>query len=366
MTDPATQKVVNIDKTTSLKVSQVEKHAANLYAAEIAKELSLSVAPPADQPPKVLNFSYYVNEWLNNRDKLVRPNSAKSYRDYAKNHILPAFGNIPVDQITWRMLQEFCNQLLTNHAKSSVKKLFIVIRGALEDAVKDDVIQRNPAGLVSLPKVARYCTGVSLTKDETLRLLQAVENEQEPLRAAITLAVCYGLRLSEVCGLRWKDIDFKQNTMHIRNTLTQNGKLLLDEEHTKSQASRRALSLADRTVPYLKELYETQKMSGIQLDKVVTWPDGRYVRPDTIRHSFYRFLDRNGFEKIRFHDLRHTAATMLAESGLKPQHLQAFLGHSDATMVLNVYVHPPAHFAAAASQKMDEILGNTFLHPEER
>ena len=366
MTDPVTQKVVQIEKSTGFKVNQVEKREANLYAAKIAKDLSLSVAPPAYQPPKALNFSYYVEEWLSNREKLVRPNSAKSYRDYAKNHILPAFGSIPVDQITWRMLQEFCNQLLTNHAKASVKKIFIVIRGALEDAVKDDVIQKNPERLINLPKIAHYCTGVSLTKDETIRLLQAIENEQEPLRASITLAVCYGLRLSEVCGLRWKDIDFEKNTMHIRNTVTQNGKLLLDEEHTKSQASKRVLTLTDWTVPYLKELYEKQKVSGIQLDKVVTWPDGHYARPDTLRRSFYRFLDRNGFEKIRFHDLRHTAATMLAESGLKPQYLQAFLGHSDAEMVLNVYVHPSAHFAAEASQKMEEILGNAFLPPEER
>jgi integrase len=264
------------------------------------------------------------------------------------------------------MLQTFCNDLLITHAKASVKKIFIVIRGALNDAVKDNVILKNPERLVTLPKLERYYNGVSLTKDETIRLLKIVENEQEPLRATITLALCYGMRRSEVCGLRWKDIDFEKNTMHIRNTVTQNGKLLLEGEHTKTKSSKRVLSLVGWTVPYLKELYEKQKESGIQLDKVVAWPDGHYVRPDSLSRAFYKLLKRNGFEKIRFHDLRHTAATILAESGLKPKHLQAFLGHSDVEMALNVYVHTPSDCVVEASQKMDEILGNVSLHPEER
>ena len=159
--------------------------------------------------------------------------------------------------------------MLASHSKSTVKKFFIVIRGALDDAVRDEAIQASPEHLVKWPKAERVQRARALTGDEVSRLLKATEEAGEPIRAAVILALFYGLRRSEVCGLRWIDIDFTKGTMHIQHTVTQNGSLILDDDHTKTRGSNRTLALIRQTVPYLKKLRSEQVKSGLLVDKVV-------------------------------------------------------------------------------------------------
>jgi len=131
-------------------------------------------------------------------------------------------------------------------------------------------------------------------------LLNSVEREGEPIRAAVTLAVCYGLRRSEICGLRWKDIDFEAGTLYVRNTKTQNGALVIEGEHTKTDKSRRVIFLIDSTVPYLKQLKQKQEADGLTLDKVCVWPDGREVRPDYVTRRTRQIMSKYNLEKIGF------------------------------------------------------------------
>lgn len=152
------------------------------------------------------------------------------------------------------------------------------------------------------------------------------------------------------------DIDFSKGTMHIQHTVTQNGTVLLDDDHTKTNGSNRVLTLVGQTVPYLKRLRTEQMKSGLLTDKVVAWPDGRAMRPDGVTRMFNTLLRNSGIEKARFHDLRHTAATMLANAGIPPKQLQAFLGHDDIEMTLGVYVHAPDNAAAETSNRMDETM----------
>lgn len=346
-------------KSTGLKVRDKTKRKAELMMKEIIEtwEREANQAPVVEQPGRDPLFSEYLNEWIANKDVSVRANTAKSYQDYAKVHILPALGGYPVTDITWRVLQKFCDRMLADHCKASVKKYFIVIRGALDDAVRDGAIQSNPESLVKWPKAKQVQKARALSKEEIPRLMEAAEQAGEPMRAAITLALFYGLRRSEVCGLRWMDIDFSKNTMHIQHTVTQNGTVVLDDDHTKTRGSNRTLALVDQTIPYLRQLRQAQAKSGAPIDKVVAWPDGQVVRPDGITRMFTTLLRNNGIDKARFHDLRHTAAAMLAEAGVPPKQLQAFLGHDDIEMTLGVYVHAPDNAAAETSGKMGETTG---------
>lgn len=360
--NPITGKIRQRSKSTGLKVKDKTKRKAEQAMREIVAAWEQEANKnPAEEPKKETPlFSEYINGWLANKDLSVRPNTAKSYRDYAKVHILPALGNYPVDAITWRILQEFCDRMLASHSKSTVKKFFIVIRGALDDAVRDEAIQASPEHLVKWPKAERVQRARALTGDEVSRLLKATEEAGEPIRAAVILALFYGLRRSEVCGLRWIDIDFTKGTMHIQHTVTQNGSLILDDDHTKTRGSNRTLALIRQTVPYSKKLRSEQVKSGLLVDKVVAWPDGRPVRPDGIKSMFRTILKRAGIEKARFHDLRHTAATVLANAGVPPKQLQAFLGHDDIEMTLGVYVHASDNAAAETSQKMGEVMDSIY------
>lgn len=355
--DPKSGKTKQKAKSTGLKVKDKTKRRAEQAMREIVEAWEAEAnAAPSEKPKETSLFSAYINGWLKNKSLSVRPNTAKSYRDYAKVHILPALGDYPVNAITWRILQDFCDRMLADHSKSTVKKFFIVIRGALDDAVRDEAIQASPEHLVKWPRSERVQKARALSGDEVSKLLEAAEDAGEPIRAAVTLALFYGLRRSEVCGLRWIDIDFTKGTLHVQHTVTQNGSLILDDDHTKTRGSNRTLALIDQTVPYLKRLRAEQLRSGLLMDKVMAWPDGRPVRPDGIKSMFRTILKKAGIEKARFHDLRHTAATMLANAGVPPKQLQAFLGHNDIEMTLGVYVHTPENTAAAISAKMGEVM----------
>ncbi|MDE7242905.1 MAG: site-specific integrase [Oscillospiraceae bacterium] len=193
--------------------------------------------------------------------------------------------------------------------------------------------------------------------------MDAVAQEGEPIRAAVTLAVCYGLRREEICGLRWRDIDFEAKKLYVRNTVTQNGVLKIEAERTKTEKSRRVIDLIDSTIPYLVSLKQTQQRQGIALNKVCVWPDGREVQPNYITHRTKRIMEKYGLERIRVHDLRHTAASLLATRAT-PKQVQEFLGHEDISTTMNVYTHLLDADRKMTSGIMDGILKNSVFCSE--
>ena len=360
--NPNTGKYTQKSKTTGLKVKDKTKNRAKKLAPEIASEVVKAFRREVgcDSARHMETFKDYVEEWVSFRKRSTWANTAMSYRGYAEKHIIPKLGGYKVQEIDWRILQRFCDNLLKTHKCASVRKYMIVVSGALKDAMKDGVIDTNPADLVELPKKEERFEAHALTKEEANMLLEASKDAKEPLRAAIMLGLCYGLRRSEVCGLRWIDIDFQQKTMRIRHTVTQNGDMILDEDHTKTKRSNRTLVLLDETIPYLKELLAKQKEAGLVMDKVVAWMNGKKVQPNSITRMFNTFLRKRGMGHIRFHDLRHTAATLLANNGTQLKVLQNFLGHNDVKVTLGVYTHDPENAGAQAASSMGQVFKKTF------
>lgn len=127
--------------------------------------------------------------------------------------------------------------------------------------------------------------------------------------------------------------------MHICNTVVKSDAGYIEEERTKTAKSDRVIALIDFTVPYLTGLKNSQLGNGLNLDKVCRWPNGDSVKHDYISHKFIKMLKSNNLPKIRFHDLRHTAATLLISSGATPQQAQEFLGHESITTTMNIYNH---------------------------
>ena len=234
-----------------------------------------------------------------------------------------------------------------------------MVSGALEDAVRDDVIPVNPAALVKWPKRAQP-EARPFDPREAGQILAMAENAPEPMHSAIILGLCYGLRRSEVCGVRWCDIDLEQGTMHIRHTVTQNGNVLLDMDSTKTKRSNRVLVLIPSTAAYFRGLYAQQKAAGLPMDKVVARPDGKFLRPDGVYNRFKTLIKKNGIDTaIRFHDLRHFAGSMLADHGVPLKQIQAFLGHDyNSPITSKVYIHEELQSGAKTSAAMDEILGD--------
>lgn len=344
-------------KSTGFKVKDNTKRKALQAMEEILAEWEKEAN--AIQLNHDTTLRYYVNAWLHNMDITGDESTVASYHSYAKNHILPMLGDIQVRDLTWRVLQSHYAGLFETHTVSSVKKYNVVVNGALEDARRDGAIAANPVDLLKWPKEEKF-QGYPYDREEVKKILAMVKTIEEPMRSAIILGLCYGMRRSEVCGLRWCDIDFKRGTLHVQHTLTQNGKILLDKDSTKTKRSNRILVLIPSTIPYFKELYAKQKAAGLSMDKVVARLDGKFLRPDGVYNRFKTLLKKHDIDTvIRFHDLRHFAGSMLADHGVPLKQIQAFLGHDyNSPITSKVYIHEELQSGVKTSAAMDKILGD--------
>ena len=224
----------------------------------------------------------------------------------------------------------------------TIGKHFTLISGVLDDAIRDGIISSNPASLVKMPRAKEKFKGNTLTAGEAKTLLTAAKDAGEPIYTAILLPVVYGLRRSEVCRLRWQDIDFDNGAMHICNTVVKGDMKYIEyieEERTKTKKSDRVIALVDFTVPHLKALKDEQLAAGLTLDKVCRWSNGDDIKHDYISKKFNKLLKANNLPSIRYHDLRHTAASLLIVSGATPQQTQEFLGHETVSTTMNIYAH---------------------------
>lgn len=351
--DPVTGETKHKSKSTHLRVRDKTKRKAEQELKDAVEQWTQEANAEVVYGDPL--FSEYVNRWIDKKRLSLKANSVKSYEDYANCHILPKLGKLHVLDMSLKHLQLFYKDLLKDLSVLSVRKIHVVVSGALLDAVRDGIISVNFAEYVEFPKAKKF-EGATYDASQVAILLDGAAKEGEPIRAAVTLAVCYGLRRSEIVGLRWSDIDFEKKTLCVRNTVVQNGELLIEEERTKTAKSHRIIILLDSTIPYLKSLKERHKICGIKSDKVCVWPDGREVRPDFLTYKIPKLMKECGLPVIRVHDLRHTAATLLA-SVATPKQVQEFLGHEDISTTMNVYTHILDKDRIATSSLYDGLLG---------
>ena len=323
-------------KSTGLKVAGNNKRRAEAKMREIVKAWEQQAGAGHISDSGLL-FGECVKIWLQHKALTVRENTLASYRIMVRVHIIPALGDIPLGELTRQHIQSYFDSLKDTVSASTMRKHRVVIHGVLEDACLDDLISVNVCDRVRLPKRKRF-EGKALDETEVARLLAETEKQKEPMRCIITLALAYGLRRSELCGLRWCDVDFANGVIHIRNTRTEYSGLVYEAEATKTKASRRDLVLVGSTVTYLQELLEKQKKSGKYNGLVCVHEDGREVKPEYVTRSAMKFLKACGFDGVRLHDVRHTAASILARR-VPIKQVQAFLGHEDVHTTLAIYTH---------------------------
>lgn len=223
------------------------------------------------------------------------------------------------------------------------------IRKALQHAFKLGLIDTNPADRIERPKKEKF-VGSVYEEDELNRLFEIVKGD--PIELGVILGAFYGLRRSEAVGLKWDAIDFKKKTITIRHTVTQatiDGKSkIIQKDRTKTKSSYRSLPL----VPPFEELLHrlkaqqelNQKLCGRSYCKKYTGyiyvnEIGELVKPGYLTQHFPLILQKNGMRKIRFHDLRHSCASLLYANGVSLKEIQEWLGHSDISTTSNIYTH---------------------------
>ena len=296
-------------------------------------------------------FADFMEQWLEIVKSTVSIPTYSSYVNAVKSIIAPYFRKkkILLRDLQAHDIQMFYQEQLQRVKASSVIHYHANIHKALKYAVKNDMIPSNPADKVERPKQDKFY-GNFYDRDELNKLFEAVAGTK--LELPVLLGAFYGLRRSEIVGLKWSAIDFEQNTITISHTVTScnlDGKcVIVAKDTTKTKSSRRTLPL----LPYFHEKLlavkaqqeRNQKLCGRSynrefLEYICVDDIGDRFKPNYITSQFPKLLERNGFRKIRFHDLRHSCASLLLASGVPMKHIQEWLGHSDFSTTANIYAH---------------------------
>lgn len=335
------------------------------------KESEPKVPEPKESEPKEsaqssgcdILFLDCVNEWLEKKKKAVRLITYEGYKSYYDLHIEPYFKpkNLTLKEVTPGVIQEYFDEKGKSLTANSLKKHKVVFIGALNRALLDGYIQQNPAIVAKPKKKGNQFHGKAYSAEQAKRLISVAL--QSDLSAPITLSLYYGLRRSEVVGIRWCDIDFENDIITICNTVTRLN-TLTEQEETKSNASNRTLAIVPENKQYLFKLKAEQKQNKELFGNgyednghVCVYADGKLMKPDHISRGFSKLLERNGLPHIRFHDLRHTAGSLLINSGVPAKQVQEFLGHEKISTTLDIYTHLDTVAKKDTANKIGGILG---------
>ncbi len=314
---------------------------------------------------KNLSVGEYLDRWLFDCVRGTVRESTFSRDEYLiRNHIKPALGRIRLKNLNALHLQSFYRcRLDSGLSGSTVQKIHHVLHKALAQAVKWDLIPRNPAGAVKAPSPSKKEMH-PLSADEARRLLEAARGDR--FEALYVLAVYTGMRCGELLGLKWEDIDLENRTIRVRRTLTrtENGKKLgLGEPKTKK--SRRTVKLSARVVEVLKQhrarQAEEKLKSGVlyrDQNLVFAGENGGLINPSNLRRrSYMPLLKRANLPRITFHDLRHTCASLLFQRSVHPKFVQELLGHASVAITLDTYSHMLPGMGGEVADTMGEALG---------
>ena len=307
------------------------------------------------EEPKVMNgdilFADYMEQWLDIIKSSVAVPTYASYAATVKKIVAPYFRKkeVTLKNLTAKDIQEFYLKELQRVSASSVIHYHANIHKALKYAVKIDLIDVNPADKVERPKKDRY-VGSFYDADEVNALFEAAKGTK--LELPILFGAFYGLRRSEAIGLKWDAIDFDQNTITIRHTVTfcdlDGKRVLVASDTTKTKSSMRTLPLVpfmrERLLALKEEQKENRRLCGRSyikdyLDYVCVNEIGDLIKPHYVTTAFPDLLKANGMRHIRYHDLRHSCASLLLANGVPMKQIQEWLGHSDFSTTANIYAH---------------------------
>lgn len=314
-------------------------------------------------------FTDFLLKWLRVAKSTVKLTTYASYEMMATRIIIPYFEtlNIKLKELTTEDIQEFYSAQLERVSANTVIHYHAVIHRALKYAVKIKTIQSNPAVNVERPRKEKFI-GSFYDKKEINTLFDIIQGH--PLEVAIKLAAFYGLRREEIIGLKWTAIDFENNTLTIQHTVTEcnlDGKHIeVASDTAKTDSSLRTMPLVTNFRAMLLAKKEKQehyrKLCGRSyckeyLDYIFVNEMGERWKPRYLSDGFKRILEQNGLRRIRFHDLRHTCASLLLANNVPMKKIQEWLGHSDFSTTANIYAHLDFQSKISSAEAMLTGLG---------
>ncbi len=361
--------VLNIQENGKRKIKWISTGLAvkgNKRKAEQMLRETLQTYEIEQRGPKCdMPYSDYVQKWLEYVHRKVDEVTYQGYELLAQRQIIPWFQekSTKLDEVSLPLLQEYIDEKATKGradgkgglSPRSLRLHKNILYQSLTEAVKDGLIASNPCQHVILPKNVRYESHF-YTVEQLNQFFEAIRDE--PLYPLLKITAIYGLRRSEVLGLKWDSIDFGAGTMTIRHTVSKVTKAV-EKDKTKNATSYRSFPLTEEAQRIFQaakaEEEKNRRLFGRQYqesDYVFKWADGRSYSPDYITSKFPALLKKHGMPHIRLHELRHSCASLLINAGFTLKDVQEWMGHADIKMTANIY----GHLDVSRKQSMAEKL----------
>lgn len=336
---------------------------------EVAKLLSDYIANQKDQEPEVIyndTLAKWVNQWyqeyvIHN----VKVSTRESYEGIIKHHLIPRIGHIKLKDLKKAHIEAMYRALIKNGKRNgkgglsvkTVKNISVVLHKALDEAMKREIIIKNPATIATVPTMRsenRLKKEIEvLSKEEQQRLMTACGND---VYSIATLTILHtGVRLGELLGIQWNDIDFKTKTISINKQVGRyknygsdiKSKTILGMRHdTKTKTSTRKISISDVLLKRLMTYRKVQQAEILRLGReykkqgtVFARYDGNFIDPSTFRYKYRDILRKAGLKEYNVHALRHTFATRALEAEIPIKVVSEILGHASVQITMDTYSH---------------------------
>ena len=353
-------------KTKWISLGLPEKGNKRKAEAELAR-IRAEFEPPkevGDLSSDML-FADYLLEWLEIAKGRLAVATYSSYAAMINKPIGPYFRqrNLTLRELEARHLQMFYSEMLRKVKPNTVIHYHAIIHSALKYAVKTDMLVQNVADKVDRPKKNSF-QPVFLSAEEMQKMFEALRGTK--LELPVLVAAFYGFRRGEVLGLKWDAIDFERGTISVIRTVTTitvDGKQTeIEQQSAKTKSSLRTLPLIGSFREYFLQVKEAQELNkqvcgncyNHEYDGFVFVDElGERMRANYLTSAFPKFLENHGLRRMRFHDLRHSCASLLLANGVPLKHIQEWLGHSDFTTTANIYAHLDYKSKITSAQAME-------------
>lgn len=349
-------------KTVNVSSPREATKAYTEFAAEVQKGAIVYTGK--------LKLRDYIHDWIQDYcQKKLAPKTQRAYLNHIEKRILPALGHIEMKELRPQHILRFVNMLEEDGIRfdgrdgkisgESAMYCFRVLSSMLQNAVQWQIISSNPCSQVKPPKIHRR-KAPTFDEESIAHMLMALSAEPLKYRVVVSLALDSGLRLGELMGLKWTDINFEKAVLNVNKTnQALHGKGIFTKA-PKNETSVRTVAISDSIIELLKEYHAWQMEQKKMLAN--KWEDGDWLFtqwnglpmfPSTPSHWFKKFLVRHGLPHIAFHDLRHLSATLLIAFGVPLKNVSSRLGHADIRTTANIYSTALESVDHQAAKQMD-------------
>ena len=307
-------------------------------------------------------FITVTKEWLDNIKPQIKESTSNKYQNLLNSYILPTFGEKKLECITYDFIENHCNTLLQSGGKKgtglspkTVSDVLSVIRNILKFAIRKGKIVPCDGTIVHIKHASSQMRIFSKTEQE--QLCKYLYDNLDSYNIGILLCLFTGLRIGEICALRWEDISFPDQTIHVHHTLQRVQDKTHSDKKTKIAITTPKSACSIRTIPIpdvILKILENHKK--VVVGYVLTNSNNIFIEPRTMQNHFKKALKNSNIAPANFHATRHTFATRCIELGFDIKSLSEILGHATVNITLNRYVHPTLELKKENMQKLSSLL----------